>query len=277
MLSELFHYLTTSCPPAHRRLGYLSGLIAIQARYQRIGQQWENHLHNTRQLILKAVQQCPQHDKVVVLGSGLLLDVPLAQLSQCFKEVVLIDVVQLRSIRQHCKKLSNVTLLEYDITGLAAPLLTYRRHDPLPSPEVKFPDFILASDLIISCNLLSQLALTPNQFLQQHHNIKAAQLQSWCRAILENHLTALIEHTGQCCLISDIQHNYLDVNNSLLERQEMLFGLSLGTPDQEWQWALAPLGEVDKHYQLHATVQGFYNCPPVPLLWTTSNPCKDSQ
>jgi len=224
---------------------------------------WRNHLSHTQELILQATKQCSWHNSVVVLGSGLLLDVPVEQLSQRFKKVMLVDVVQLRSVRHRCQKLASVTLLEHDITGLAESLLAYRRHDPLPTPNANLPDAAQNSDLIISCNLLSQLPLTPSQRLQQHHGIDQNQLTPWCTAVLQNHLSLLAEQTGNCGLISDIKHHYLNEKGSQLACHDMLLGLSLGSPDQQWQWTIAPLGELSKHCQLHATVQGFYNWSPI--------------
>ncbi len=257
MLNELFHYYTTPCPKAYRRLGYLSGLIAIQERYKRVAKQWQPHLENSRQLILQAASQTQQHHKVVVLGSGLLIDVPVEVLAKQFNTVILIDIAHLIGARRLRKKLDNITLLEHDITGLAEALLSYQHGKALPSPNAKLPNIAQDADLIISCNMLSQLAITPSQYLQQRFNIGGQHLANWQQEIIINHLSLLSDQSGRRVLLCDTYHDYLNQKGKLLQREEMLHGIKVGKAEQQWHWLIAPLGELDKQYQLQATVLGF--------------------
>ncbi|MCF6219196.1 MAG: hypothetical protein L3J62_09055 [Gammaproteobacteria bacterium] len=263
MLIELYHYLTTPCPRAHRQLGYLTGMLGLQARHRRVQDHWQQHLENCRQFILKSVLECNQYSKVTIIGSGLLLEVPLEQLSIRFNEVILIDMVQPRAIRKRCHKLGNVTPLVHDITGLAAALVDYKRGDKLPTPRASLPDAGQSSNLIISCNLLTQLPHTPSHFLQYRHGWHEddPQLQQWQHAIMEDHLLLLSRDEGACCLICDTHHNYRDKAGQSVAQESRLLGLSLGSANQEWLWPIAPLGELNKQLQLIATVQGFYNWP----------------
>lgn len=160
MLNEIFYYYTTPCPKAHHSLGYLSGLVAIQARCKRVAEQWQPHLENSEQLILKAAAQTAQRHKVVVLGYGLLKDVPVESLAKQFDSVILIDIAHLIGTRYRCMKLDKVVLLEHDITGLAEALLSYQSGIALPHPITKLPDIAQGADLIISCNMLSHLAIS---------------------------------------------------------------------------------------------------------------------
>ena len=268
MLVELYHYLTTPCSRTHRHLGYLTDLLGLQARYRRIGDHWQQHLDNSRRLILQSAQQCTRHNRVTIIGSGPLLDIPLAQLSTLFNEVILIDVIQSRAVRQCCKQLGNVTPLEHDITGLAEPLTRANTRNKLPTSVARLPSAALASDLIISCNLLTQLAHTPSHYLmkKQGWHEDDPQLQQWQRAIMAEHLALLAQQDGQCCLICDTHHEYCDKSGNVIEQQQRLLGLSLGEADQQWQWPIAPFGEFDKQHQLLATVQGFCNWSIPPSL-----------
>ncbi len=274
MLVELYHYLTTPCSRTHRRLGYLTDLLGLQARYRRIEDHWQQHLDNSHHLILQSAQQCARHNKVTIIGSGLLLDIPLAALSRLFNQVILVDVIQSRAVRQRCKQLGNITPVEHDITGLAESLIHKNRSNTLPTSVARLPNAALASDLIISCNLLTQLAHTPSHYLikNQGWHEDNLQLQQWQRAIMAEHLSLLAQQDGQCCLICDTHHEYRDKSGHVIEQQDRLLGLSLGEADQQWQWPIAPFGEFDKQHQLLATVQGFCN-------WSspTGNPSQDSQ
>ncbi len=261
MLIELYHYLTTPCPRTHRQLGYLTGMLGLQARHRRVQSHWQQHLENCQQLILRSALACRQTNKVTIIGSGLLLEVPLEQLSAQFNKVILIDMVQPRAVRKRCLKLGNVTPLVHDITGLATALINYKKGDKLPTPQASLPGLGLSSDLIISCNLLTQLAHTPSHFLQHRHGWHEddPQLQQWRQAIMKEHLLLLAQQEGRCCLICDASHDYRDKSGKPLAQENRLLGLSLGRVDQEWLWPIAPLGELSKQHQLIATVQGFCN------------------
>lgn len=242
MLNEIFHYYTTPCPKAHRRLGYLSGLIAIQARYQRVAKQWRPHLENSRQLISQAAAQTHQRCKVVVLGSGLLKDVPVEALAKQFDSVILIDIAHLISTRYRCMKVDNIVLLEHDIIGLADALLSYRLGMALPRPNAQLPNIAQGADLIISCNMLSQLAITPSQYLQQHFAIDAEQLANWQQAIIIDHLSLLADQPGRRVLLCDAYHDYLDEDNKLIKREEVLHGINVGEAEQQWRWLMPSWG-----------------------------------
>ena len=257
MFNEIFHYYTTPCPKAHRSLGYLSGLIGIQSRYKRVAEQWQPHLGNSQQLILQAASQTTQRRKVVVLGSGLLKDVPVEALAKQFDSVILIDIAHLIGTRYRCMKLDNIVLLEHDITGLAEALLSYQSGMALPHPNAQLPNIALDADLIISCNMLSQLVITPSEYLQQRFTIDSEQLINWQQAIIIDHLSLLADQSGRRVLLCDAYHDYLDDDNKLLKRKEVLHGINVGEAEQQWRWLIAPLGELDKQYQVQSTVLGF--------------------
>ena len=77
MILELLEYLTTDCPRYARRLGYLKEAIAIRARQARLKSAWAPHLENSKDVIREAMDRCGRRRTALVLGSGLLLDIPL--------------------------------------------------------------------------------------------------------------------------------------------------------------------------------------------------------
>lgn len=116
--------------------------------------------------------------------------------------------------------------------------------------------------MIVSCNLLSQLAIVPCQYFRKKYALHEDQLNQWSREIILNHLDLLSEQNGKCVLLCDIFHDYLDRDGKLLQRENMLHGISIGEAEQQWQWTIAPLGELDDQFQLRATMQGFSNWTP---------------
>ena len=96
MLHELFTYLTTPCEPSVRRMGYLYEAIALRGRYRRCRTDWNGHLDRSRHAILETAALCRSYGAAVILGSGLLLDVPLPQLSERFGVVSIPTLVVLK-------------------------------------------------------------------------------------------------------------------------------------------------------------------------------------
>ena len=81
MLAEWFRHLSTPCDPKLKRMGYLKELISIDARHKRCFEAWAPHLeHCKKKIILEAAEGIPRR-RVTVLGSGLLLDIPLEPLA----------------------------------------------------------------------------------------------------------------------------------------------------------------------------------------------------
>ena len=134
MLSEWLKHLILPCPAPLRDMGYAKELIAIEARHRRCHDAWAPHLEHCKKVILDAAQDIP-HEKAVVLGSGLLLDIPLQELSETFSDVVLVDIFHMPAVRKRIRDRTNVRLETADISGLANATWTHvceARAGPLP-------------------------------------------------------------------------------------------------------------------------------------------------
>ena len=93
MFTEIYEWLTTSCPRDARKLGYLQEAVAIQARYKRHQTRWQPHLDASK-AVIRAAMEGPGNKRVaVILGSGALYDVPLDALARTFERVELIDII----------------------------------------------------------------------------------------------------------------------------------------------------------------------------------------
>jgi hypothetical protein len=93
MLRELFDILRVKCAPGARALGLAHEAVAIAARHRRAGASWRPHLEASRAAILRGAARCKKHRRVLVIGAGACLDVPVAELAEIFSEVFLADVV----------------------------------------------------------------------------------------------------------------------------------------------------------------------------------------
>ena len=104
-------------PRAIRAMGFPKEVSGIRGRYLRCRDYWANHLERSQSIILQGAQRAELRRKAVVLGGGLLHDVPLAELSAMFREVILVDVIHPWSSRWTTRHLRNVTRLEADVTN----------------------------------------------------------------------------------------------------------------------------------------------------------------
>jgi hypothetical protein len=245
MLLDLFTHLTTSCSPFVRRLGYLDETISMRGRYRRNRTAWQPHLDNTRRFILAVAEKVQNRNKVVILGSGLLLDVPLAELSAMFREVVLMDIVCLPEVRRQIREHGNVSFIEHDVTNIAERLYANRLQgiNELPKVVPAPSEFDKDAGLIISLNILSQLWVVPRTFAStQRPALSHDLVEDWCRQIVESHYASLASMSCDVCLVADHEFIKRDKGGSIISRASTLYDLRLPDPDASWTWNIVPAG-----------------------------------
>jgi hypothetical protein len=246
MLAEWITFLTTPCPWPLRRLGYLGEVIGTQSRYRRCRAAWAPHLENSRRAILAAAADTPGRRKVTVLGSGLLLDVPLAELAARFDEVALVDVVHLRPARRAARRFSNVRLVAADVSGVIGKLAGPGGVPPsLDLPEGD-------ADLVVSANLLTQLPFLPCRWLSRRADSEEA-IAAFARALMRQHLQALARLPGRVCLITEVEQRLCDGEDTV-ETFDPLYGLDVGAATGEWLWDIAPRPEINRRYDVRYRV-----------------------
>lgn len=250
MLSELFTYLTTSCPQYVRHMDYLDEAIAMRQRYRRNRFSWQPHLERTRQFVLSTVEKSQNRGKAVILGSGLLLDVPLAELATMFREVVLLDIVILPEVRKMIKGYSNVKFVQYDVTNMSEKLYNNIRQGirVLPEAAPRFSEIDENTGLVVSLNLLSQLWVIPRAYaLKKLPRIDEEQVDNWCRQIVESHYASLLSMPCTVCLIADYEFIKRDREGRIVSQGSTISGLALPGPDAGWTWNIVPMGK-DRQY-----------------------------
>ena len=246
MFFDLLSYLSASCPPHVRHMDYLSEAIAMRGRYVSNSAAWKPHHDNSRHVVLSAAEQCRNRSKAVVLGAGLLLDVPLAELSSQFREVVLVDIVFLPEVRRRITSCCNVRLLQYDVTGMARALYDAirlgSRHLPEAAPLV--PELNEAAGLVVSLNILSQLWVIPRAYaLKKLPGLDPELIDDWCRQIVKSHYDYLVSLPCDVCLVADHEFVMRDREERIVSRDSTIAGLSLPAPDVSWTWDIMPKGD----------------------------------
>jgi hypothetical protein len=261
MFHDLLTYLTTPCSPHLRRLGYLDEMIAMKRRYRRNRSAWESHLDSTRRFVLSVVEKCRNRSKAVVAGSGLLLDVPLAELSTLFNDVVLMDVICLPEVRRHIRGYRNVTFLERDVTNIAKRLFDARMQGLpiLPEAAPALPGIGDDTGLLVSLNILSQLWVIPRAYAARQGPVPSEdQMDDWCRRIVESHYASLRSMTWDVCLIADYEFVKRDKEGSIFSKASTIYDLPLPEPDASWTWNIVPLGKDSRYLSKDLSVGAWH-------------------
>lgn len=261
MLREAFEYLTTPCDPLARRLGYLSEAVALGSRHRRQRQNWAPHVAACRRFIAQAAAQSSKGGRAVVVGSGLLIEIPLEDLTARFDEILLVDIVHSRSVRNRVRGMPNVQLVSLDVTGALAPLdEALERGWDLPTGFA--PPSLPGSSrcaFAVSCNLLSQLPLMPLDAIERRAPAlpDAARL-AFAQRLAADHLRWLAGLAERAALFSDIESLWL-TGGAVVEREDSSWGLPLPAPDMSWLWDIAPAPEQDRQRDLRHSVGGWFD------------------
>jgi hypothetical protein len=239
MLRELIASLLAHAAPGARRAGYVHELVAVEARGRRRAAAWAPHRERCRAAILAAADRCPRHRTAVIMGAGALGDIPLDDLAGRFARVLLVDIALLSSTWRRIRRHPHVQPVLLDLTGTVGQL---QRGGPLPVPGSQAFLGDPSVDLVVSANILSQLPLIPVALARRSPGIDAAAAEAFGRAIVEAHLAHLAGFAGEVCLISDLAWTRREAGGA--ERTQVpLYGCRL-PPGEEWDWPVAPPGEL---------------------------------
>jgi hypothetical protein len=246
MLVEYFTHFLTPCPAHVRGMNYLYEIIAMRSRARRNRAAWQPHLDRTKEYVLSCAAKSEKRGKVVVLGAGLLLDVPLAELSRMFRKVVLIDIVILPEVKKRAQQFANVSILQHDVTNVAQALYESVRQGnvDLPMSVPMVPSVDTETDLVVSLNILSQLWVMPRAYaLERLKGIDEERLDDWCGEIVDAHLTYLRSLQCRVCIVADHEFIKRDKDGKMVSRGTTLFGRQVEEYETAWTWNIVPLGE----------------------------------
>lgn len=247
VVAELALYLATPVDRTTRSLGLLWESVTLWSRGLRHRKLWAAHHARCQAAVGQAVSELRQRRKVLVLGSGLVRDVPLDQLCAVFDEVILVDAVHLPLVRLAMARRPKVRLVTRDLSGIMPWLAgtAAGRGDPVA-------DFVAdeAIDLIISANLLSQLAWPVEDWLEEDAKRAARFPADLPRLCIAWHRDDLRRFRGRVCLLSDVEMTERDRSGTVTDRLDLMRGASLPPPDESWDWTVAPFGEAarDREY-----------------------------
>jgi hypothetical protein len=255
---ELVRHAITPYRRAVSAMGFPAEVGGIRARYRRRQAEWASHLEESRSAILRGARRAGQRRKAVILGGGLLHDVPLAELAGMFREVVLVDLVHPLVSRWQTRRLRNVRRVTADVTGTidAAYRVAWDADRPLPKSE---PTLFLNDrevDFTASVNLLSQLPCMPMAYLTSQGAHPQAKVEEYARDLIRAHLAYLGRMPGRAALVTDIERLKITPAGKVVERRDLFFGVPAPDRGEEWEWQLAPCPEADRTHHYYRRVIG---------------------
>ena len=259
MFRDLIEYLRAPYPWHLAPMGYLRELDGIGRRERQCAESWEPHLSATRRVVLQAAEACPPGGRALVVGSGLLLDVPLDALCRHFDEVILADIVQPQAVRGLLKGNDKVSLERVDITGIAKPVYdVVRNRKPGALPRAKVTLFHDRQiDFVASVNLLSQLSVIPCQYLRTGlPGLPPGQVTDFAKDLVKAHLRWLSGFAGRVALVTD--HTRIEEGpEGTIEQRSIVEGVALPEGGARWTWDIAPRGSVFADLAVRHEVVGY--------------------
>ncbi|MDZ5646072.1 hypothetical protein [Nitrospirillum sp. BR 11828] len=256
MLVEWITSGLTACPPAARRLGYHRQAAAIAARGRRRARDWAPHLENSRRQVAEAAERFGRGGTLLVLGSGPLLDLPLAALRPRFGRLILADIAHGPAARWRAWRDPRITLDLVDLTGLVDRIAAGRPLTPRCDAYVG-----TALDLVVSLNLASQLPLAARSLVAAQEGEAVA--DRLAAAIVQAHLDHLAHLAAPCLILADVERRWRDGQGRVQSVEDPLFGQALpGKRLAAWPWAVAPPGEITRDTAFETTVAAHLLPPP---------------
>lgn len=241
MIPEALNYAATWPLTSAGHRPFIRSSVNLWARANRCRAAWAEHERRTKAAILSSAEVCRQKRTVVVLGSGLLRDVPVAELSRLFDTVVVVDLVHLASVRSWLaiERFKNIRLIERDLSGLDA-LLAGEAVEPL-----SFLRQVPYLDLVVSANLLSQIGIGAARRLEGHANP-----DELLPHLIAAHAEGLAMVSAETCLVTDVSYTAINRAGTPQERVDLMRGVDIGPVRESWDWPVVPFGEESRDYQI---------------------------
>jgi hypothetical protein len=223
------------------RMGYYNYQSSLLFRQIKQEGKWDSHLQHCRNFILKALD-IYNPPVVTVLGSGWLLDLPLAEMIEKKISVRLVDIVHPPQVRQQAADFPGIELVEEDITGglinevwkKAGNRLFFNKLRSLSN--IVIPDYNPSGDqgMVISLNIVTQLESLIVSYIEKHALIRREDLLAFRTAIQEKHIAFLKNHPS--VLISDTEEVFTDRSGNVKRVPNLVAGIPEGRYSEEWTW-----------------------------------------
>lgn len=243
MILEALQYAATRAVTPKEFRPHIRYSVNLWARANRCAEAWAEHENNSRQFVLQSAGKLKQRRTAVVLGSGLLRDVPYDALVAMFDTVVLVDLVHLASLqaklRLNAKRTSASPIAIF-------PALTIFLPAKQPSRSISCGACPISISWYrpISCHRSAPVRATG--WSGKDCGCAGRSLPK----LIHTHLEALAGLPCKACLITDTSFDIIGRDGNLHQHEDLLHGVELPAPAAAWEWPLAPFGEESRDYRI---------------------------
>lgn len=247
--------------PEYRRILHRMGYYSYQSGliYRHLNQEggWDEHNRNCRSYILNVLDLIrPQ--KVTILGSGWLLDIPLVEIAEMTSFVELVDIVHPPQVKEQVSVYGNVHLIEADITGGLISEVWNKTHKSFfrklnSLSEIRIPEYMPDEDpgLVISLNILTQLENLPLDYLRKKSAAPDDGFFNFRQCVQKKHVDFLHKHKS--VLISDFEEVFTGNNGSRKVVPTICTDIPDGKMKEEWVWDFDSRGS--DYYTSHSVLK----------------------
>ena len=202
---------------------------------------WNSHLEKCRSFILNAVDIIKPM-KVTILGSGWLLEVPIAELIEKTEKISLIDIIHPPEVITQTAGMKNVEIIESDISGGLIEEVWNKtgKNFLLIKPKslngIEIPEYHFFDDpgLIISLNILTQIEVLPERFLKKRTGASENELLGFRKEVQQKHISSIRRY--RAVIISDTAEIITEKNGTVTEKKTLLTELPGGSGSESWTW-----------------------------------------
>jgi hypothetical protein len=223
------------------RLDYYNYQHGFIMRHLKQGTGWDNHLEKCRSFILRSLE-IHKPEKVTVLGSGWLLELPLTEMLEKVDNISLVDIVHPPEVVQQVSKMPGVELITEDVSG-GLIYEIWRKTSGISIPgkhysleNIIIPDYMPSFDpgMVISLNILSQLEVLPLRYLIKKIKTNEEEWKRFRKEIQNKHVNLLKRFKS--VLISDLCEIFVDKTGNETVRESVIAELPAGLHREELTW-----------------------------------------
>jgi hypothetical protein len=255
MILEWFEYLKTRGNKVAKDWGYVYQNVSLKFRSRRCAKAWQSHAECSQQLIRDHLEKT-KPKSVMIIGSGLLLEVPIQDLLAKTEKIYLVDLVHAKEIRQLAAKNPKIELIERDISNLLGILKKGTGPFQIRGiPWKQLPSWGLPRvDWVVSANLMSQIPLMISEMLP----MSAEAYVKFAKSVRDQHIERLLEQTPQVLLFADFETRYIDHEGQRIKTETYEVDLKSLKFDREWLWEISPFGETSRDYKIEMLVKAYF-------------------
>jgi hypothetical protein len=256
MILEFIEFLRTRSNRLAKDWGYAYQNVSLKFRARRCAKAWQSHVDHCHGLIRAQLQEVkPQ--SVLILGSGILLEIPVEDLLKSCEKIYLVDLVHAPEVRKLARRHPQLELIEKDLSALLGLL----KKGQAPFQPQSLPWGTLSSwdlpavDWVISANLLSQLPLMISEALP----MSAEVYKDFARRVRDQHVERLLKQGRRALLFADFETRYVDRSQNRIKTETYAVNLQSLKFMEEWTWEISPYGESSADYKVEMLVKAYSN------------------